>query len=286
MSEPRYIFVFSPNNSGTTALCQYIETQTDGYLPKFGNNEGHRIPEVRDLIGPRPWDPSTSIDWHSVKLAWDKRCIMAGKDLFIEGSPPNLLRHDEIREVFGEDSFFIAFISTPYMQIASSIYNYRTPENFKVAGIARDWLRKARRIKEIVETYDDVPLLYYEEFCEDPASVNKLLNIPIVEDYQITGKNNTRINEIRDTSLATIAFLYEEEINEISNALRQEKGVFDFFGYDIIDGTQLTEALLLNADDFDAGRIRRKTWEKAGGRPDKVLKRSAVAENVRGVAPK
>ena len=205
--------------------------------------------------------------------------------MFIEGSPPNILRHTEIREVFDGSSCYIAFISNPYMQIASSIYNYKTPENFKVAAIAREWLRKTGRIKAIVEKYDDVPLLKYEEFCEDPTSVNTILNIPTIEDYEITGKSNTKIKKIEDRALATIAFLYEGEINEISNSLRREKSMVDYFGYHIVDGAQLLEATMFNAEDFKGGRLRRDAWEKAGGRPDKVLKRSGVAKNLRGVAP-
>ena len=56
----RVFFVFSPNNSGTTVISQYLASQIDGYLPPYGNNEGQMVPEVKAMVpvvsrGPSPW---------------------------------------------------------------------------------------------------------------------------------------------------------------------------------------------------------------------------------------
>ena len=57
-----YLFLISPNNSGTTVMSQYIAQRFDFYLPPFGNNEGQFAPAVESMMrdrrdrGGRPTD--------------------------------------------------------------------------------------------------------------------------------------------------------------------------------------------------------------------------------------
>ena len=121
LSDLTYLFLFCPNNSGTTVLSQYLASQIDGYLPPYGNNEGQMVPAVRKMMREKPWNASIDYDWAFIRAAWDE---MRDGRIFVEGSPPNLLRFDSIREVFGQDSSAVISICDPYQHIASCMKRY------------------------------------------------------------------------------------------------------------------------------------------------------------------
>jgi hypothetical protein len=268
--ETDFLFLLTPNNSGGTVISQYLETQTSGYLPPFGNNEGHRIPEVKNHIGPNPWRLDCPFDWPAIKKAYEARCLSEGKTMFIDGSPPNLIRSQEIRRVFPESTRFVLSISNPYMQIASTIFNYKAPESYKIGNICKEWLRKARHVEEIRREHPDMPFLKYEDFVRDPTALNLLLRIPVKTDWKINGKRNTGIRKIVDRSLATISFLYPSEIEEVTSNLLGEIDLLNALGYGLLDPGELSITPQKEASAVAEGKARRLAWEKAGGRPDKI----------------
>ena len=67
-----YIFLFSPNFSGTTIISQYLNNNIiNSYLPKYGNNEGQMAPSVRNIMRKKPWDENVNFDWNFIKNEWD-----------------------------------------------------------------------------------------------------------------------------------------------------------------------------------------------------------------------
>lgn len=239
------------------------------------------IPEVRSIMRNQPWNPEQNMDWYLIKGVWDSYCRRNGSNVFIEGSPPNLLRCSEIRKVFDEVARYIAFISSPYMQIASSLYNYKAPNNFASVALTNEWLRKAQCVREVVEGYKDISLVSYEAFCRAPRVVNEALDIPVIDGYQVYGKHNTRIQTIVDSSARTISFLRADEIDGINELLMERADLIEFFGYELKRGRDLLKELSVDVEQYKAGVDRRSAWEQAGGRPDKVRKRVAKSSNGR-----
>lgn len=183
-----FIFLFCPNNSGTTILSQYIASQIEVYLPPFGNNEGQMIPEVKPIMRNHPWNPHQKFDWPFIRSTWEKRA--AGK-LFFEASPPNLMRPQEIEEFFGHDSTALISISNPYQYISSCLRRYRQP-GAPVAPLAREWLMKAKRIRDIRKRYPFFPFLSYEDFVTNPRQINRLLGVA-ERDIKLQGKAGSEI---------------------------------------------------------------------------------------------
>ena len=262
-----YLFLFTPNNSGSTVMCQYLAAQTGGYLPPFGNNEGQMAPAVREMMRTRPWDPDSRFDWAAIHAEWDRLAGKAGKTLFIEGSPPNLMRIEAIRAEFGPRARFACAISHPYMQVASSVYNYRKPGGMRLKGLAELWLTQAGALAAALEADPALALVSYEDFCEDPTRLNAAYGLPVVEGAEIAGKWNTRDTAIRNAAARTIAFLTAEEIDRIAGPLAAGQALAARFGYALEDGATCLARLSAEADLFAEGLARRRRWEEAGGRP-------------------
>lgn len=263
----KFYFVFAPNNSGTTICCQYLAAQTDSYLPPFGNNEGQMIPEVRDEMRDRPWEIDKEMNWPRIRSSWSSLAQSRGKTSFVEGSPPNLVRIKNIRKHFDPDAVYMCMISSPFLHVASSVYNYKTPTNVNLKNLSKSWLRKASLIQNALDEYSDIKFLNYEQFCTNPIEINRLLNVEFKENFKIRGKRNTSISDIRDASARTISFLTAHEIDEISDALEGSQNLLEYFGYDIVQGDQLLKELYTkDPSGARAGLQRRAEWEVNMGR--------------------
>lgn len=266
MEPVRYLFLFTPNNSGTTVMCQYLAAQTGGYLPPFGNNEGQMAPAVRAMMRTRPWDPDSRFDWGFIHGEWDRLARAAGKALFIEGSPPNLMRVDAIRAEFGELGRYACSLPHPYMQVASGLYNYYSPETANPRALARQWLDQAAALAAALDRHPGMALVRYEDFCADPGRLNAAYGLPVVEGAVIAGKWNTRDTAIRNAAARTIGFLTADEIDRIAARLAPAEALLARFGYDLEAGAACLARLSEQTDLFAEGIERRHLWEANGGR--------------------
>ena len=260
-----YLFLFTPNNSGSTVMCQYLAAQTGGYLPPFGNNEGQMAPAVSAMMRTRPWNPDSRFDWGAIHAAWDGLARRAGRGLFIEGSPPNLLRIDAIRAEFGALARCACAISHPYLHVASSVYNYNSPGAMGLKGLAAQWIAKARAIAAALDADPTLPLLRYEDFCADPARLNAAFGLPVTGATAIPGKRNTADTAIRDATARTVAFLRAPEIDRLRAALAPGADLLARFGYGLDEGVACLDRLRAEAELFAEGRARRRRWIEQGG---------------------
>ncbi len=257
----RYIFLFAPNNSGTTVSCQYLAAQTGGYLPPYGYNEGQMAPAVRKVMRTRPWDAANRFDWGWIRGEWDALCRAAGKGLFIEGSPPNMVRVADIRAVFDGAADYLFFLSHPYMQIASCAYNYGAPDRQPIEAYARHWLIKAATIRRGMADNPDIALVTYEAFCADPGVLNRALGLPVRPVAPVEGKRADGNGRIRNLSARNIAFLRESEIDRIRAVLQTETGLVEGFGYDLPRGAECLRGISAQAGLVAEGLRRRVEWE-------------------------
>ena len=275
-----YIFIFSLNNSGTTLMSQYLEANLDNsYLPPFGNNEGQMAPKVKDMMRRKAWDSSSYFDWKFIKNQWDELAIADGKSIFIEASPPNILRVKSILETF-KNSNYIFSISSPYSFISSTLYNYeygfnktKTIKNINARDFNKQiiiktemWIKKARLQRENIETFGSPDQrTSYEEFCAEPDTFLKKLSINTTEinhkASDISGKKNTKVKEIINMLPKHLSFLGLDGIQAVNSILESHQELIEFFGYKPLSikdvNIILSENILLALEGQDRRRERR-----------------------------
>lgn len=266
----KFVFLFCLNNSGTTVLCQYLAAQIGGYLPPFGNFEGQVAPGVAQLMRKSPWDPEHRMPWDTIRPIWEDLARADGKDIFVEGSPPNVIRVDAIREAFGPENQCLFSAASPYQQIASSLANYaHAPmRTAKINKVVKVWARKMAQQVAFMERFDDIPFVSYDAFCADPTAVNRALGIPVRPVDEVAGKQTTGERQIRNLAPRTIAFLSSSEIDQVTEALEPHRALVEAIGYGLEKGSDLIERCATEPAMIHAALHRRIVWEAQ----NKVLK--------------
>ena len=254
LDDTRFFFIFCPNNSGTTVFSQYLTAQLDGYLPPFGNHEGQMMPQLRDVMRQMPWKKTTVFDWEFIRAQWE---TLVSDEIFIEASPPNMLRVDQIEQVFGHDSSAFISICNPYQHVASSMRRYALkPDKF-----ARDWIYKAKQIRKLRRTYPHFPFVPYERFVRNPQVINKKLGVP-VQDAKVKGKHGSGIDGISSSFVRSIGFFNEADVAAVTRELETAPGLMSYFGYDLAGPDFLDAARENSPEEFNVGMARRRLWER------------------------
>jgi len=258
-----YAFIFSPNNSGTTIMSQYLTARLkNSYLPPFGNYEGQMAPSVKSIMRTNPWNSDSEFDWDYIKSEWDDLAAKSGKNFFIEASPPNIMRVSNILKVF-PSCIYVFSISSPYSYIASHSFNYN-PEKLSLREMIQKatcaWIKKANVQKLNMNTFtSNSNILTYEDFCVNPELLLKKLQISnqdINDDgLQLKGKNNTHFSKIVDMLPKHLSFLGASGILQVNEILSQETELLGFFGYKLLDLREcnaiLSQNMLLAFDGLD-----------------------------------
>lgn len=258
-----FLFLFSPNNSGSTIIGQYIESQTGGYLPPFGNNEGQMVPGVKAEMRAKPWQPGGEMNWSKIRKIWEDLAGDADKGLFIECSPPNIMRIDAIRTAFGDRARFLYSVASPYAFVASALYNYyRAPMSLtKITRLAQTWVERAGAVRAGIESDPKSPRITYETFCADPGIVNDALGLERRSVADFEGKSNEPMRRIVDLSRRHQAFLTFAEWDQVNRVLEAHTDLMDFFGYTLTPGEDLLADSAKSPALFHAGLLRRSRWE-------------------------
>ena len=266
-----FYFVFTLNNSGSTVFSQLLANNIlDGYLPPHGNNEGQWIPEVTDMMRKDPWNPQTKMDWEFIKSTWRKYLTNASKKIFIESSPPNMIRIKSIQDYFKPKGACL-FISNPYLHISSCIHRYSKNETFKNAAqrLSYSWLDKAKFQLENVQNFQNLPLIKYEHFCVHPeqAAQKALKQLQKNEKNKIIttnikGKKNTLMKSIANMTPRHLAFLGDEGIDIINTILSEHPTILYQLGYELIGHKKATRILNSNLLQACQGTTNRRQWEQ------------------------
>ena len=234
-----YIFLFSPNFSGTTIISQYLNNNIrNSYLPKYGNNEGQMAPSVRDIMRKNPWNENVNFDWNFIKNEWDNLAEIEKKSIFIESSPPNIMRVDPILNKF-KNCKYIFSISSPYLYIASALSKVKKSNSKKIEKITNIWIDKAiKQIKNINQFGESGIQTTYEKFCEYQNGLLESLNLDpnliLGNNISIKGKENTKITKIINMLPKHLSFLGISRILQINNILKDHIDILNFFGYKIL----------------------------------------------------
>lgn len=254
LADLKFLFLLCPNNSGTTIMSQYITAQVDGYLPPFGNNEGQMMPAVRDMMRNKPWNADQKFDWGYIRAQWER---LVSDKCFVEASPPNLLRVHDMEPVFGRDSTALVSICDPYQHIASSMHRYTG----KPRNVAKEWVFKARHVRQIREDYPHLPFVSHEEFVKNPASINEAFGLAYRE-ASLKGKRSSGLTEITSTYFRSIGFLRHDDVVSVTEVLETAADVLEYFGYGLAGPKFLADAQERNPEEFGVGLARRETWEQ------------------------
>ena len=263
-----YLFLISPNNSGKSVISQYIAQRFDFYLPPFTNNEGQFAPEVAPIMRDRPWDETRQFDWRFIKSIWDGLLRASGRSVFLEASPPNMLRVSAIREAFGAEARFIYSISDPYSYCGSCMYRYKTQDNpATIETLVSGWLFRARRQRQNIEAFPDVPKISYESFCSSPETVDRAVSRllpgrrPVDHTLSFIGKA-AGYGGIVNLNARNIAFFEYPEVETISTSLAREPDLLQFFGYVLLTRGRYEEIREKAPHLWEAGRSRRMQWSQ------------------------
>ena len=256
-----FYFIFSPNNSGTTIMTQYLAQQCDGFLPSNNNNEGQRMPAVAKMMLERRWEPDQAFDWSVIRNHWQAAMAKAGKTVFVEASPPNMVRVAAIREAFAGDMRAVFSIADPCLYVASCIKNYETAiDDDILRRHAEAWISKAAIQRDNILRWPDIPRISYEQFCRDPAVLNAAFGRPVVTQTPYAGKSNSRVSHILDMTARNIAFLMHAEVAIVVEALAPHADLLGFFGYRVMDAAGYDATMHAQPDLALAGRDDRRDW--------------------------
>ena len=195
-------------------------------------------PSVRDIMRKNPWDENVNFDWNFIKNEWDNLAEIEKKSIFIESSPPNIMRVDQILNQF-KNSKYIFSISSPYLYIGSALSKVKKSNSNKIENITNNWINKANmQIKNINKFGESGIQTTYEKFCDSQNGLLESLNLDpnliLGNNIEIEGKENTKITKIINMLPKHLTFLGMNGILQINNILKQHIDILNFFGYKIL----------------------------------------------------
>jgi len=242
-NQPHFLFIITPPHAGSTALTKLLNSSHRTMILQE-RGEGQWL--VPGLCEKGRWKPDKEVNYASVKAVWLStfqriQRLTQHVDVVIEKSPPNMMRIEKLSSQF-QDYSFLANNRDPYANCASILYHQPDAESLgseKRIGIlinlAERWLMRSQRLRNLVEELS-IPLITYEEFCQNPSSILSKLQLPdgvsdtINPKVKVKVKDN-KVQEISNHNQRQISKLTDKEIEHISNVLKRNEELLVFFGY-------------------------------------------------------
>jgi hypothetical protein len=244
--EPHFLFIITPPFSGSTALSQILNTSHRTML-LHERGEGQWL--IPGLCDKQRWNPEKEVNYASVKAVWLNKYQSVYKltkniDVVIEKSPPSMIRIEALASQFKSVSF-LANNRNPYANCASILYrNYQADEigNKKrsevLTQLTNGWMRRSSLIQKLIKKLE-IPLLTYEEFCDDPSILTDRLDMPagVIETINTDAKVKVKDYQpqiIINQNERQIANLSDEEIDLMGSILTKNLKLLCYYGYDVI----------------------------------------------------
>lgn len=234
------ILVFTPPNSGSTAISGYLQEAECISAYQAARAEMQWL--VPGLCEPDRWWPDKPVSYRSVagtlrRTAQERLRCNPQIEHFVEKSPPNMVRHRQIVDLF-EAPRIVVNNREPYANIASQIRRYGDTlyrgldRDDMVAHLATMWLRRSMFLTDIAETYG-APVLTYEAFCAHPPRIAAELGLDVpglradavvrVKDYDAQGISN--MNARQEATLTT------RDMETITRVLSGQRTLLEEFSY-------------------------------------------------------
>lgn len=243
--EPHFFFVITQPYTGSTALAHVLNSARGAAL-LHPTGEGQWL--VPGMCDETRWNPSKVMNWESIRATWLKRVMTLNSErhveLVIEKSPPNILRIDQLIKVFPNHSL-TAFNRDPFAHCASVLVRHHDPGSKTesereevVRKLATGWLDRSRWVRRWVQ---ELKVVYfsYEEFCANPEDCIAKLTTSTPAFKTVNVDHTFQIKDYESQKLANqnarqIAVLSQREIDAISEQLRGDPALVQFFGYDVV----------------------------------------------------
>ena len=250
-TEPHFIFLLTPPNSGSTAISKLLQTSKNVASLTEGRKYGEGQWLIDDLSNKDRWNRKLIVDEENLRTVWLNKFHKIRRtrnvEFIIEKSPPNMMRIDMYQKTFPNHTIIINNRS-PYASVSSVLYRY-TPASVldamtsatrreKLKKITLNWLKRSEVLKNHAIT-KNAPLITYEKFCANPAILQDVLDRNIsrgainlktsvdlkVKDYP--PKSISNFNSVQ------IERLSKNDLLVISNELKDQLTLLSFFGYNL-----------------------------------------------------
>ena len=243
LSDPLFLFIFTPPHSGSTALAQVLNS-APGTTFLEERAEGQWL--VPGMCESPRWNPARFIDWNSVRAVWMAQLrhvesLVGRREVVIEKSPPNLVRVDALLETFPHHEV-VVFNRNPFAFCASVLYRNYDVRKLPAAGRAailrreiQSWISCSAILRKHAEALRSIRFSY-EEFCANPDRWIDLLaeRIPILgaaRTDQAVAVKDYQPQPIVDQNRRQIGKLLPEERELIGKELGLHEDLARFFGY-------------------------------------------------------
>jgi len=228
-----HLFVLCPPYSGSTVLWKLLSTSAHvSALP----DEGQFLPELREIMRARPWDAGHALPWPEIKRVWESYWDR-GKPVWLEKSPPNLIRTGDILAHF-QPAKFIIMVRNPYAQSEGLVRR----NHWSLAKAANFSLMCLRRQRENARTLEDATVLTYEALVQDPAAACAQLTafMPALGEldsgasFAVHSIDGTVERPITDLNARKIAALGAEGITALNAVFEPQRATLEDWGYPLL----------------------------------------------------
>lgn len=228
-----YLFVLCPPYSGSTLLWKLLSTsQNVSALPL----EGQFLPEIKNLMRDKPWNPDKVLPWPEIKAVWESYWDM-DKPILVEKSPPNLIRTSDILAHFHPVKF-IVMVRNPYAHSEGLMRR----NNFTVKRAANFSMMCLRAQLNNVRELENTLVLTYESLVQNPAQacqqlasfIPELADMDHAASFEVHSIDGTVNRPITDLNTKKIAALPADTLAEMNDIFMHHRDTFAAWGYDLL----------------------------------------------------
>ncbi len=214
-----------------------------------------------------PWNPENKFPWHDIKRVWEENWDHT-KPIFLEKSPPNLIRAFEIEKHFSP-SKFIVMMRNPYANCEGICRRHEEKLSFTEAAEA--WIMRAQYQIKNIKGLKSVLNFSYESLTEDTKEIyNQILNFfpelqSIDNNASLKARSviGTSRSKIKNYNAMKIDTLSAKGIEEINSVLNKYPEVMDFFGYEYIYPTiRHSIRSIFSKFNLFVAKYKQKLWRK------------------------
>ncbi|TCM37334.1 hypothetical protein EDF59_11142 [Novosphingobium sp. ST904] len=234
-----FLFLLAPPGAGSTTMASYLADHVS-LAGLHSSYEGQRL--VRGLMDVDRWFPEKFVDFEAVIGAWAARVAEIEQSrpvaYFLEKSPPNLVRHDELLRHFSAARVVvtnrepIANIDARLRRPLPSVYD-GVDRRDVVGHLARLWVWQSGLLRDAVER-GGYPLVTYEAFRSEPASLASAFgieNAAPVSDEPGEASGDRSKGHGSSSQRAQVKLLTTVERRIVHETVAAKPDLLAFFGY-------------------------------------------------------
>lgn len=234
------IFIFTPPNSGSTAISKLLTSSER--ISSFNSITNEMQWLIPGLCEQDRWFSKKAICYESIAGTANLRAAEIQNSepnvqYFVEKSPPNMVRHKDLLRCFPNRKIVInnreplANIASQKKRYSSNIYHGFGNEEI-VRNLAELWIFRSKILCEIQEMYN-APVVTYEDFCDNPIVIFDALNI---RNIAASKTSQVRVKDYASQSIVNMNaeqknLLSDREVEIVCEALSDHSNLLKKFNY-------------------------------------------------------